>query len=114
MFKTSIALARPRSPSPGNSGAKDCGEHCQAAGAIAQVLKHRRGPAKTKGELDEPTYDVRRDRVGSALAQQPSPSRVTLLCKTSLGGSGFAFVTLSNLTTATHSQRANTLCHEGK
>ena len=35
------------------------------------------------------------------LAQQPSPSSVTLLCKTSLGGSGFAFVTLSNLTTAT-------------
>ena len=36
-----------------------------------------------------------------ALAQQPSPSSVTLLCKTSLGGSGFVFVTLSNLTTAT-------------
>ena len=36
-----------------------------------------------------------------AQAQQPSPSSVTLLCKTSLGGSGFAFVTLSNLTTAT-------------
>ena len=36
-----------------------------------------------------------------ALAQQPSPSSVTMLCKTSLGGSGFAFVTLSNLTTAT-------------
>ena len=35
------------------------------------------------------------------LAQQPSPSSVALLCKTSLGGSGFAFVTLSNLTTAT-------------
>ena len=35
------------------------------------------------------------------LAQQPSPSSVTLLCKTSLGGSGFVFVTLSNLTTAT-------------
>ena len=34
-------------------------------------------------------------------AQQPSTSSVTLLCKTSLGGSGFAFVTLSNLTTAT-------------
>ena len=32
-----------------------------------------------------------------ALAQQPSPSSVTLLCKTSLGGSGFVFVTLSNL-----------------
>jgi hypothetical protein len=37
----------------------------------------------------------------NALAQQPSPSSVTLLCKTSLGGSGFAFVTLSNLTTTT-------------
>ena len=36
-----------------------------------------------------------------ALAQQPSPSSVTLLCKTSLGGSGSVFVTLSNLTTAT-------------
>ena len=36
-----------------------------------------------------------------ALAQQASPSRVALLCKTSLGGSGFTFVTLSNLTTAT-------------
>ena len=36
-----------------------------------------------------------------ALAQQPGPSSVTLLCKASLGGSGFAFVTLSNLTTAT-------------
>ena len=35
-----------------------------------------------------------------ALAQQASPSRVALLCKTSLGGSGFAIVTLSNLTTA--------------
>jgi hypothetical protein len=32
------------------------------------------------------------------LAQQPSTSSVTLLCKTSLGGSGFVFVTLSNLT----------------
>jgi len=32
-----------------------------------------------------------------ALAQQPSPSSVTMLCKTSLGGSGFA----CNLTTAT-------------
>ena len=36
-----------------------------------------------------------------ALAQQPSPSGVTLLCKTTLGGSGFVIVTLSNLTTAT-------------
>jgi len=36
-----------------------------------------------------------------ALAQQPSSSGVTLLCKTSLGGSGFVFVTLTNLTTAT-------------
>jgi hypothetical protein len=35
------------------------------------------------------------------LAQQPSPSSVTLLCKTSQGGSGFVFVTFSNLTTAT-------------
>jgi hypothetical protein len=36
-----------------------------------------------------------------ALAQQPSSSSVTMLCKTSLGGSGFVFVTLTNLTTAT-------------
>ena len=36
-----------------------------------------------------------------SLAQQPGPSSVSLLCKTSLGGSGFVFVTLSNLTTAT-------------
>ena len=36
-----------------------------------------------------------------ALAQQPSSGSVTLLCKTSLGGSGFAIVTLSNLTTKT-------------
>jgi hypothetical protein len=35
-----------------------------------------------------------------SLAQQPGPSSVSLLCKTSLGGSGFAFITLSNLTTA--------------
>jgi hypothetical protein len=35
-----------------------------------------------------------------ALAQQPSSSSVTLLCKTSLGR-GFATVTLSNLTTKT-------------
>jgi hypothetical protein len=36
-----------------------------------------------------------------ALAQQPSSSSVTLLCKTSPGGSGFVFVTLTNLTTTT-------------
>src|SRR5215831_6954224 len=34
-----------------------------------------------------------------ALTQQPGPGSVSLLCKTSLGGSGFAFVTFSNLTT---------------
>ena len=36
-----------------------------------------------------------------ALAQQPSSGSVTMLCKTSLGGRGFATVTLSNLTTKT-------------
>ena len=36
-----------------------------------------------------------------ALAQQPGSSSVSVLCKTSLGGSGFVMVTLSNLTTKT-------------
>ena len=36
-----------------------------------------------------------------AVAQQPNPGGVTMLCKTTLGGSGFVIVTLSNLTTAT-------------